>query len=163
MLSYLFNGKNETKNQQEGLPFYSIYFFLWGKLYKKSIWKDIKFSNVRIYEDGVVTSLLYEKAIKSIYIDTPLYYYRSHNEQLFSSKQQTEPESCIGLIQELHDIFVNTIYVKHKDLSKMISTKLVEFLENVIIASLTNKFEHWNMLLLKKVYLLLKDMIKLLA
>jgi glycosyltransferase involved in cell wall biosynthesis len=28
MLSYLFNGKNETKNQQEGLPFYSIYFFL---------------------------------------------------------------------------------------------------------------------------------------
>lgn len=48
---------------------------LWGKLYKSSLWKDIRMPVGKINEDDATTWKLYYRSRKTVYLDTPYYYY----------------------------------------------------------------------------------------
>lgn len=49
---------------------------VWGKLFKKDLFQNIRFPKGKLYEDMYVNYLLYFYAAKNTFISTPLYYYR---------------------------------------------------------------------------------------
>ncbi|MEC4114115.1 glycosyltransferase [Myroides pelagicus] len=48
----------------------------WGKLYKKEIWKTIRYPEGRSHEDETIVHEYIDRAKKIRFIDLPLYYYR---------------------------------------------------------------------------------------
>lgn len=54
----------------------------WGKLYKRHIWKDIRFPKGKLYEDAYVSHLLYAKSKTIAFIDTPLYFYLQRSDSI---------------------------------------------------------------------------------
>ena len=49
---------------------------VWGKLFKRELFSNIRFPKGKLYEDMHVNYLLYNKANKIIIFQTSLYYYR---------------------------------------------------------------------------------------
>lgn len=61
----------------------ATYFIVaWNKLYKASLWKDIRFPKGKIHEDEASTYRIYDKAKKGVYIHKPLYGYFSAPESI---------------------------------------------------------------------------------
>lgn len=56
-----------------------------GKLYKKNMWKDIKFPFGKLYEDYATIYKVYANAQKVIWYSEPLYYYRVRNGSIMKS------------------------------------------------------------------------------
>ena len=54
----------------------------WGKLYKMSLWKDVRFRKGILYEDLDVFYRVWLKAAKIAILDSPLYGYRQHSESI---------------------------------------------------------------------------------
>lgn len=54
--------------------------YLWGRLFRKSLFEQLRFPVGRKFEDFIVTPLLYERAKKIITIEDRLYYYNRDNE-----------------------------------------------------------------------------------
>lgn len=52
----------------------------WGKLYKKSLFDDVKFEKGLIYEDLDIFYKVYERADKITYTNFPVYFYRNNEE-----------------------------------------------------------------------------------
>lgn len=56
----------------------ATYFIVaWNKLYKASLWKDIRFPKGKIHEDEATTYRIFDKAQKGVYVKMPLYAYFS--------------------------------------------------------------------------------------
>ena len=49
--------------------------YVWNKMFKASLFENIKFPKGRIFEDILITPKLFAEAKKLIFDDTPLYYY----------------------------------------------------------------------------------------
>lgn len=61
----------------------ATYFIVaWNKLYKASLWKDIRFPKGKIHEDEATTYRIYDKAEKGVYLHQPLYGYFSAPESI---------------------------------------------------------------------------------
>lgn len=61
----------------------ATYFIVaWNKLYKASLWKDIRFPKGKIHEDEATTYRIYDGAEKGIYLHKPLYGYFSAPESI---------------------------------------------------------------------------------
>lgn len=66
---------------------YSIaYNVLWNKLYKKELWRDIRFPEGKIHEDEFVIHRIYYFAKKIIRTNQKLYFYRRHRESIMGKK-----------------------------------------------------------------------------
>lgn len=52
---------------------------VWGKLFKRSLFQDIRFPKGKLYEDMYVNYLLYFKALNAVIINAPLYFYRQRS------------------------------------------------------------------------------------
>lgn len=56
----------------------ATYFIVaWNKLYKASLWKDIRFPKGKIHEDEATTYKIFDKAQKGVYVKYPMYGYFS--------------------------------------------------------------------------------------
>lgn len=65
----------------------ATYFIVaWNKLYKASLWKDIRFPKGKIHEDEATTYRIYDLANKGVYIHKPMYGYFSAPESITRSK-----------------------------------------------------------------------------
>lgn len=54
----------------------ATYFIVsWNKIYKASLWKDVRFPKDRIHEDEATTYKIYDRAEKGVYLHRPLYGY----------------------------------------------------------------------------------------
>ena len=54
----------------------ATYFIVsWNKIYKASLWKDVRFPKGRIHEDEATTYKIYDRAEKGVYLHRPLYGY----------------------------------------------------------------------------------------
>ena len=62
-------------NMSDGAP--------WGKIYKKSLWNNVRFHEGQAFEDCVVFLNVYPKAKIFIYIDFPIYCFRSSTTSLY--------------------------------------------------------------------------------
>ena len=50
--------------------------YAWDKLYRKALWKDIRFPKGKYYEDIFIMHKVFEKANKVVFLKKGLYYYR---------------------------------------------------------------------------------------
>lgn len=65
----------------------ATYFIVsWNKIYKASLWKDIRFPKGKIHEDEATTYKIYDKAGKGVYLHEPLYGYFSAPESITRAK-----------------------------------------------------------------------------
>lgn len=54
----------------------ATYFIVaWNKLYKASLWKDIRFPKGKIHEDEATTYKIYDKCTRGVYFHSPMYKY----------------------------------------------------------------------------------------
>lgn len=54
----------------------ATYFIVsWNKIYKASLWQDVRFPRGRIHEDEATTYKIYDRAQKGVYLHRPLYGY----------------------------------------------------------------------------------------
>lgn len=54
----------------------ATYFIVsWNKIYKASLWQDVRFPKDRIHEDEATTYKIYDRAQKGVYLHRPLYGY----------------------------------------------------------------------------------------
>ena len=54
----------------------ATYFIVsWNKIYKASLWQDVRFPKGRIHEDEATTYKIYDRAQKGVYLHKPLYGY----------------------------------------------------------------------------------------
>lgn len=57
---------------------------IWGRIYRKELFKNVRFrENIR-FEDLDIFYKLYEKAKNAVFIDCPTYFYRQHEESFIS-------------------------------------------------------------------------------
>lgn len=67
----------------------------WGKLYKRSLWSDVRFSErFRIYEDGATLYKVLYKCERMVYVNEPLVCYRLSEGSLIRSPQSIDRLQC---------------------------------------------------------------------
>ncbi len=72
----VYDSRGLLKNLYDANHVDATYFIVaWNKVYKASLWKDVRFPKGKIHEDEATTYLIYEKAKKGVYIRRPLYAY----------------------------------------------------------------------------------------
>lgn len=101
-----------------------IHNYQWNKLYKKEIWKDIKFKDGKIYEDLELMYRIILKAKKIAYTTYNGYYYYINPDGLTSKFSIKDYETKIKFVKE-----------REKTIEKLfpaLSSRLVEYrLENI--------------------------------
>ena len=96
---YIFNHK---------IPYYMV---LWNKLYKKSIFKNVKFPNVEIGEDDYITLELLKKIKKITVLPCKTYNYCLNENSLTFNKSKYY-EDIIYIYKQRYLFFKNTKYEK---------------------------------------------------
>ena len=78
--SYLI--RNKTKYIKELLEDNNIQNYVWSRLYKKELFKNIRFAEGKVLEDIYLSSDLLDKINTAYYISKPLYYYRNRENSI---------------------------------------------------------------------------------
>lgn len=86
-----------------------IRFYAWDKLYKKTLWKDIKFPEGRRFEDIAVTPIVIKNADKVVFYDCPLYYYRIRTGSIMSQKSKEQQLEYIESVLETNNYLRNNV------------------------------------------------------
>ena len=71
----------------------------WGKIYKKDLWKDIRFFEGYMYEDSIIFLNIFIKSKKIISDSLPMYAFRSSNNSLF--KRSKKNYATIDMVWQL--------------------------------------------------------------
>ena len=58
----------------------------WNKLYKASLWKDVRFPKGKIHEDEATTYRIFDKLTKGVYVNMPMYAYFSMPDSITRAK-----------------------------------------------------------------------------
>lgn len=75
----------------------------WDKLYKRDVYKDLRFPIGRIYEDIGTTYLAFERCQKFMYIHQPLYYYQmNYNGISFSERPNKIFDTFLSFYERLN-------------------------------------------------------------
>ncbi len=84
----------------------ATYFIVaWNKLYKASLWKDIRFPKGKIHEDEATTYRIYDKAKIGIYLHKPLYGYFSAPESITRAGFNVKRLDWMDALDERIDFF----------------------------------------------------------
>ena len=101
----------------------------WGKLYKTSLWKEIRFPKGRLFEDiaTIYKSFLLSKRI--VTISLPLYYYRIRSDSIMGKEfYPKKMEAVTSSKMMLDDIFL----LKDKELCKAATCRYVSMCFNIL-------------------------------
>jgi len=113
----------------------------WNKLYKRSVWKELRYPEGVIHEDEYVIHHIYDQVDQVAYSPIPLYYYRQREASItkeISAKR-------IGDIVQLFN--VREIYFKDRGYDLLVKeNKKAKFL-NIAILAVTNRNENLRDLL----------------
>lgn len=85
-----FMGAEPLEFYIEGYKDFQVLNAVWGKLYKSSLLKDIRFEEGRYYEDVMVTTRAYAACRDSIYLDRAFYNYSIATENSITYQWVTE-------------------------------------------------------------------------
>ncbi len=78
-----------------------VYPAVWGKLYNREIFNDLRFPLGRIHEDQYVISVALQKCRKILILDTELYYYRTRENSITNSAFSANQFDNIILMNEV--------------------------------------------------------------
>jgi len=85
-----YDRKQMLLNQYDALCKDATYFIVaWNKLYKASLWKDVRFPKGKIHEDEATTYRIFDKITKGVYVDVPMYAYFSMQDSITRAKFNT--------------------------------------------------------------------------
>lgn len=110
-----------TFSSQEALKLFLFPGYLsvtaWGKVYKKSLWDEVKFEQGKLHEDQYTTYLLLDKAAKIIFDPSPKYYYYQRPGSIGHSKFTRKTYDLWHGIEEEYK-FISTKYPEiYRDIS----------------------------------------------
>lgn len=90
-------GKILTLKNQELLQFlihgkssYKISYSVWDRLYKRELIQDFCFPKGKCYEDVLWSAQIFHKAVKGVYIDKSLYYYRRREDSIVGKDSKSK-------------------------------------------------------------------------
>lgn len=139
-------GSNNYKimNRNEGLECLILgkYFAggMWNKLYKRSLFNGIRLDeNLKINEDVFVNYQLFDKAMSTMYIDTPYYNYVDNvNSATHSAKQLEASEQSLKVSQMILNNSENKSYY-HASQIRFTNSLLNHFKNCVLCSNRCNK------------------------
>ena len=77
----------------------------WGKLYKKSLFDDVRYPEGKINEDEFTTYRLFYKSNRVIYIDQKYYYYFQRQDSIMGRKKREILDDSLEAYEEMGDYF----------------------------------------------------------
>lgn len=83
---------------EKSMPFITA----WNKLYKKELFREIKYPKGKLYEDAFTTYKLIDKAKKIVYSTTKLYYYRLNPQSILG---QSFKEKHLEMVEAFRGTF----------------------------------------------------------
>lgn len=104
---------------------YPLFVLAWNKLYKRDLWKYLRFPYGKIHEDEFVIHHILDNCQKVKFIDLNLYYYRQRSDSIMSSaKAEKAINDKIEAYADRRDFFIrNGIKDRAHDLNSLIITK----------------------------------------
>lgn len=69
--------------------------FVWGGIFKRELWKNIRFLPQFWYEDMIIRFIIFRKCNKFEYINEDLYIYNNHSNNISKSISRTENIRCL--------------------------------------------------------------------
>ncbi len=86
---FVYGRKELLMNQYDAHHEDATYFIVaWNKLYKASLWKEIRFPKGKIHEDEATTYRIFDKASKGVYVKLPMYAYFSMPDSITRARFQ---------------------------------------------------------------------------
>jgi glycosyltransferase involved in cell wall biosynthesis len=80
--------------------------YAWNKLYKRSLFEDIRFDNGRIYEDEFISHKILYKSNKVTFISNSLYYYVKRTNSILNSPFTIKRFDKVSALKERADFFL---------------------------------------------------------
>lgn len=81
-----------------------------NKIYKKSLFKEIKYPEGKIYEDVFTTYKTFSQCSNIVYIDTPKYYYVQREGSILRSKFSENQFQHLEALKEINDFLIEQNY-----------------------------------------------------
>lgn len=81
---------------------YIIFVTSWGKIYKKSLFSNIRFPKGKLHEDEYTTYKLLYKASKTIFLNIPLYFYFQRNDSIMANVSSDSLRILDALVERYH-------------------------------------------------------------
>ena len=85
----------------------------WDELYKKSLWKNIKYPKGKIHEDEFVIHYLLHNSKKVVYTNLKLYYYYQRDNSIMNSKFKKERLVIIEAFRDRWQFYKEKKEYKH--------------------------------------------------
>jgi glycosyltransferase involved in cell wall biosynthesis len=127
-------------------------FSAWNKLYKKSIFNNIKFPKGRVYEDAAIMYRVYDCANKIVFLDTPLYNYNYRNSSITRS----------GFSEKRFDMVLNYFEAysymekKYPEMCERLDSIYFSTLRNMLVDLINDKYFFENYKYVCKISKLIK-------
>ncbi len=82
--------------------------FAWNKIYKRSLFSNIRYPEGKLFEDITTTYQLFKKVNKIVYIKEKLYYYRQRENSITKTNFNKRNRDLIDAIEFVYDDAVNS-------------------------------------------------------
>ncbi len=101
--------------------------FVWGGIFKRDLWKEVRFLPQYWYEDMIVRLIVFRKCRQFEYINEDLYCYQNHTGNISKAISRTENIRCLDhlfLVKELLEMAENLGLEKDVALYKVLLQEL---------------------------------------
>lgn len=107
--------------------------FVWNKLYKKNLLKDIRFPEGKVFEDHFIMYKILEQAKKIIITEEKKYMYLYRTDSISHSKFNRNYFDLINAQIEQYEYISSTYHELESDSRRLMFTDLLAIMENVIL------------------------------
>lgn len=83
--------------------------YVWNKMFKRSLFDEIRFDVGRVYEDQLITPKLFLKAKKVVYSDIPLYFYRQREGSFMQSVTTEKKLKYINVALDMNKYVLDNV------------------------------------------------------
>lgn len=119
----------------------------WNKLYKRSVWNDIRYPYGKIHEDEfVIHRILYGKD-KIRFIDSKLYYYRQRANSIMSNSSK----DATATMHKMEALYDRKLFFKDNGLNEGIKEINSEILYRCLMRTIDNNNAIWKSMTIKEI------------
>lgn len=86
---------------------YTCFVVAWNKLYKRSLWKELRYPKGRIHEDEATTYKIYDKVKKGVFVKERLYAYYQMESSITRKPFSIQRLDCLVALRERIDFYVH--------------------------------------------------------
>ena len=102
----VYDRKQMILNQYDAICCDATYFIVaWNKLYKATLWKDVRFPKGKIHEDEATTYRIFDKIKKGVYVNMPMYAYFSMPDSITRAKFNVRRLQWFDALDDRIDFF----------------------------------------------------------